>query len=191
MKRHPSQTMRIISGSLKGRRLSCPEGTVTRPSSALVRGAIFNILGEAVDGAEVLDLYAGTGALGLEALSRGAGHVVLVESDRRAARILANNVAALDVGRKVDIVLMDCRSYLNRCRSRFQLVLADPPYDQDLSGDLLDRLAGVMGAGSVLVLQEPSSRQPSQGNHPLQLWKTRIHGRHRITLYRYQDEERK
>ncbi len=184
-----SAALRIISGRYRGRKLCCPEGKVTRPTSAVVRGAIFNMLGGLVDGEEVLDLYAGTGALGLEALSRGASHAVLVEGDRRAAEALRRNVAALGVGEQADIVAMDCLSYLHCCRSQFGLVLADPPYDEGMSGVLLEKLDGsrIMKNGGLAVIQTPSSGDPDPGGHRLRLWKTRVHGRTRISLYRFED----
>lgn len=156
----------------------------------MVRGAMFNMLGGLVEGEEVLDLYAGTGALGLEAISRGAAHAVLVEGDRRAAEVLRRNVAAMGAGEDVDIVAMDCLSYLGRCRSRFGLVLADPPYDEELAGGLLSKLggSGIMKQGAVAVVQEPLSRSPHPGTHGLGLWKTRVHGRTRLSLYRFEEE---
>jgi 16S rRNA (guanine966-N2)-methyltransferase len=182
-------SMRIISGRYRGRKLCCPGGQVTRPTSAMVRGAIFNMLGGLVDGEEVLDLYAGTGALGLEAISRGASHAVLVEGDRRAAEALRRNVAAMGAGEEVDIVAMDSLSYLARCRSRFGLVLADPPYSEEMSGALLAKLGGggTMKEGGVAVIQEPSSRSPHPGSQGLRLWKTRVHGRTRISFYRFDE----
>lgn len=184
--------MRIISGRYRGRKLSCPTGAATRPTSALVRGAIFNMLGGLVEGEEVLDLYAGTGALGLEALSRGASHIVLVEGDRRVVETLRRNVSSLGAGQEVDIVAMDCPSYLARCRSRFGLVLADPPYAEELAGDLLSRLTdnGILKEGGVLVIQEPSNRSLHPGKGGLHFWKTRTHGRTRVSLYRYEKGER-
>lgn len=189
--RATSPAMRIISGRFRGRKLCCPGGAATRPTGSLVRGAIFNMLGGLVEGEEVLELYAGTGALGLEALSRGASHAVLVEGDRRAAEALRSNVEAMGAGEEVDIVTMDCLSYLARCRSRFGLVLADPPYSEEMTGNLLAKLGGdgIMKDGGVAVIQEPSSRSPNPGGHGLSLWKTRVHGRTRISFYRYKEGE--
>lgn len=182
--------LRIIAGRFKGKRLACPPGEATKPTSGLVRGALFNIVAGLLPGAEVLDLYAGTGALGLEALSRGAEHAVLVEGDRRAAGALRDNVDSLGAGGQADLVAMDALSYLDRCRSRFDLVLADPPYAEDLTGALLARLEerGVLKGNGVAVVQEPSRRPVCPGHGNLVLWKSRSHGRTRLALYRNQQE---
>lgn len=183
--------IRIIAGRYRGRRLSCPGGLETRPTGGLVRGALFNMLGGLVEGAQVLELYAGTGALGLEALSRGAEHAVLVEGDRRAVEVLRGNVAALGAGEAADIVAMDCLSYLDRCRSQFDLVLADPPYAEDLTEPLLARMRqrGILSVDGVAVIQEPAQRPLRRGAGTLGLWKSRSHGRTRLALYRNEMEE--
>src|SRR5919206_4033417 len=120
---------RIVAGTLGGRRLTAPPGRDTRPTSDRVREALFSILGP-VDGADVLDLFAGSGALGLEALSRGAAHATFVESDREACRTINRNLDKL--GLENATVL--CQNVLTALRadartgSRYDLVLLDPPY---------------------------------------------------------------
>lgn len=117
--------MRIIAGSAKGRRLKAPrEGT--RPLTGRVREALFSSLGERVVGARVLDLFAGSGSIGLEAASRGAADVVFVENDRNAARVLGDNVAVVGLGGTV--VRSDVVKYLGSSTDRFDLVFVDPPY---------------------------------------------------------------
>ena len=117
--------MRIIAGSAKGRRLKAPrEGT--RPLTGRVREALFSSLGERVVGAKVLDLFAGSGSIGLEAASRGASAVVFVENDRDAVRVLSDNVAAVDLGGTV--IRADAVKYLESSSDRHDLVFVDPPY---------------------------------------------------------------
>ena len=131
--------MRVIAGSRGGRRLASPAGTRTRPTSDLVRGAIFNSLtarGE-VEGAVVADLFAGSGALGIEALSRGAAEAVFVDSSRAAARTIAANLAALDLRGTVLTQKVE-RWHAGR---PLDLVLADPPYEWDGWDTLLGMLA--------------------------------------------------
>lgn len=189
--RRAAGNLRILAGSLKGRRLACPSGLVTRPTSGLVRGALFNILAGLLPGAEVLDLYAGTGALGLEALSRGAAHAVLVEGDRQAIGALRKNIESMGAGSRADLVAMDALAYLDRCRSRFDLVLADPPYAEDLTEALLSRIAAseILKEDGVAVLQEASRRPACQGVGPLSLWKSRVYGRTRLSFYLNQQEQ--
>ncbi|RZQ64741.1 16S rRNA (guanine(966)-N(2))-methyltransferase RsmD [Amycolatopsis suaedae] len=152
---------RIVAGSAGGRRLRVPPRG-TRPTSERVREALFNALEVAgeLDGAAVLDLYAGSGALGLEALSRGAGSALFVEADRRAAAILRDNVAALGLGGEVrhgraEAVLSAGSG------EPFDLVLADPPYDvgdAELTGVLTALTAGRWLAGGALVIVERATR---------------------------------
>jgi 16S rRNA (guanine966-N2)-methyltransferase len=156
--------MRIIAGMLKGRRFESPRKGV-RPTRDRVRESIFAILGELLVEAEVLDLYAGSGGLGLEALSRGARAVCWVEQDRATAVILRRNVAALAAaipGARTRIVCGDARRFLARGASgSFGLVFADPPYEKSAAGEfghLLTALAvsGVLVPGGVLVYEMSS-----------------------------------
>ena len=125
-------SLRIIAGSLGGRRIQAPSGSGTRPTREAVREAWFNVIGERICGARVLDLYAGSGALGFEALSRGAASVRFVESDRRVLRVLRVNVEELGVGDRADVMARDALAVvrgLSRGVGRdWDVVLADPPY---------------------------------------------------------------
>jgi 16S rRNA (guanine966-N2)-methyltransferase len=120
--------MRIIAGAAKGRRLAAPRSG-TRPFTGRAREAIFSSLQQRIPGAAVLDLYAGSGSLGLEALSRGAASAVFVESDRTAVRVLSDNVASVDLGGTV--VAADVVRFLQRDRATYDLVFVDPPYALD------------------------------------------------------------
>jgi 16S rRNA (guanine966-N2)-methyltransferase len=118
--------LRIIAGELRGRRIDAPKGTVTRPTSDFVRETAFNLIGP-VDGAVVLDLYAGSGALGLEALSRGAERVLFVDSSREACRTIGWNLEKL--GLEAAVLCQDAARALSAERGPYDLILADPPYD--------------------------------------------------------------
>ena len=122
--------MRIVAGEFKGRRLHAPRGAGTRPTADRVREALFSILGD-VSGARVLDLYAGSGALGIEALSRGAESALFVERDQQALAALRRNLEA--VGADADVRRQDVSRFLARPEGTFDLVFCDPPYD-DASG---------------------------------------------------------
>lgn len=146
--------MRVIAGTARGRRLEAPRGSRTRPTADRVREALFSALARLLDGARVLDLYAGSGALGIEALSRGAGHATLVEQDARTARLIRRNLAAADVADRADVVTADAgRWAASYSGMPFDLVLADPPYAQPL-GPLLDLVAGLpLTAGATVVVE--------------------------------------
>jgi len=156
---------RIIAGRAGGRRLTVPEGEVTRPTSDRVREALFSTLGSLtdLDDARVLDLYAGSGALGLEALSRGAAHVTFVERDRRALTCLRANIAATRLG-PTTVRADDAARVLARAPEHpVDLVLADPPYltPADRVRAVLDRgLASGWLADGGLVVVERSARAP-------------------------------
>ncbi len=132
--------MRVVAGELRGWRIEAPPGTDTRPTTDKVREAVFNALGslDVVRDAVVLDLFAGSGAMGIEALSRGAAEVVFVERDRSALRTLRDNLRALGLDDRARVVQGDA---LSRARDlSADLVLADPPYDFDAWTDLMVRL---------------------------------------------------
>lgn len=144
--------LRIVAGVHGGRRIVVPPGRHVRPTREMVREAWFSALGEAVAGARVLDLFAGSGALGLEALSRGARSVVFVESDRRSAAVLRGNLEELGEEERGRVVRADVGSFLEglEASDRFDLAFADPPYDSDWPGRLATalrerRFAGLLG----------------------------------------------
>ncbi|HZS34585.1 MAG TPA: 16S rRNA (guanine(966)-N(2))-methyltransferase RsmD [Methylomirabilota bacterium] len=157
--------MRIIGGRDRGRRLRAPRGFRTRPTGERVREALFDILGPAVVGARALDLFAGSGAVGLEALSRGAARVVFVERDPAALRALRANLAALGASREAARVVADdvvaALGELGRLEAPFDLVFLDPPYTSGLAARALAALgpAGVCRPGAEVVVQH-STRSP-------------------------------
>lgn len=126
--------MRIIAGNFKGRKLCSPKGCRTRPTSDRVREAIFSIIGNRVEDSRVLDLYSGTGAMGLEALSRGAEHAVFVEKDPAAVQCIKVNIDRCGCPERTAIVNSQVLSFLGTARmwKGFKLVFADPPYEGDL-----------------------------------------------------------
>ena len=150
---------RIIAGAWGGRRLATPRGSDTRPTSDRVREALFSSLESELggfDGLRVLDLYAGSGALGLEAMSRGAAHVDLVESGKVAAQAITANIAELGAsGAKLH--RMTAERFVNACTDAYDLVFLDPPYDMPTAD--LTRLVGALPAGGLVVV-ERSSRGP-------------------------------
>ena len=152
-------SLRIIAGRLKGRRLQGPTAEGVRPTSDRLRETLFNVLGPTLDGARVLDAFAGTGALGLEALSRGARHVTFVERDRRAIAVLAANVARCDAEKACAIIREDFH-HMTGTTARFDLVLLDPPYDAaDLEAVL--SIAGPLVAGGGRLVLEHARRRVS------------------------------
>ncbi|MCY4664264.1 MAG: 16S rRNA (guanine(966)-N(2))-methyltransferase RsmD [Acidimicrobiaceae bacterium] len=140
-------SIRVVSGSAKGRRLAAPDGDVTRPTPNRVREAVFNSLYSlgAIDGAQVLDLFAGTGALGIEALSRGAAEAVFVERDQSVASVLRSNLEATRLAHAATVMVVDVETALDvLAQRRFDVALVDPPYDFDAWPQLLSRVPAEM-----------------------------------------------
>ena len=156
--------MRVVAGELGGRRLVAPRGWRVRPTSDRVREAIFSALGD-IGGARVLDLYCGTGALAIEALSRGASRATLVDRNVRAA---LGNVRSLGLDDRVDLVRADAISWLKRIARSFDLIFVDPPYKlADRLGPELDlHLSQHLAAGGRVIAESPA-RRPLELSLPL------------------------
>ncbi len=171
--------MRVVAGRFKGRRLTAPRGTRTRPTADRVREALFSMLGD-LDGARVLDLYAGSGALGIEALSRGAATAVFVERDPQAVAAIERNLAPLGV--EATVARADALRWLARVEGEFDLVFCDPPYDvaSRLAGALAERLA-VLTPDDARIVTESDKRHPLQ--LPFPLLTERSYGDTRIAIH--------
>jgi 16S rRNA (guanine(966)-N(2))-methyltransferase RsmD len=156
--------MRVIAGELRGRRLRTRKGPSTRPTSERARAGLFDWLGPRIEGAQVLDLFAGNGCLGIEALSRGAASATFVERDRGALSALRANLTELGLTDSTRVLSVDARRALSDLRSRrrrFDVILADPPYGGRWSEALLgcNGLAGLLRPGGSVIL-ERSQREP-------------------------------
>jgi 16S rRNA (guanine(966)-N(2))-methyltransferase RsmD len=152
--------VRIIAGRYRRRRLKTPSWEGLRPTSDKLREALFNILAARIEGAQVLDGFAGTGAIGIEALSRGASSVIFVESNRRAAALIAENLSGCGVEQGYTIECGDVEAVLRRLpdTARFDLIVLDPPYDADRIDDVLAAAGDRLAARGVLVLERASRR---------------------------------
>jgi 16S rRNA (guanine966-N2)-methyltransferase len=156
--------MRVIAGQFKGRRLKAPAWEGLRPTSDKLRETLFNILAPHVAGARVLDGYAGTGAIGIEALSRGAAHVTFVDNDRRAAALIEENLSACGVADGYTIRCADVVAALTGlpAADAFDLILLDPPYDIENARAALDAAAGHVARDGLVVLERATRREPAE-----------------------------
>jgi 16S rRNA (guanine966-N2)-methyltransferase len=145
--------MRIIAGKLGGRVFNAPSGNRTHPMSDKVRGALFNSLGD-VTGLTMLDCFAGSGAIGFEALSRGAYEATLIDADRQAQATIATNIQILGLGVSAKQIRASAAAWLSTTSERFAIVVCDPPYDQ-LQSSLIVRLADRVLQDGLLVLSLP------------------------------------
>ena len=158
--------MRVIGGVAKGRRLLAPKGQAVRPTADRVKESLFNILPRDFSGMKVLDLFAGTGNLSIEALSRGADHAVLIDSSERSAAAIRENLRRLNFAAKSDVwVAPAARSLrvLARRKDGFDIIFLDPPYDQGLAQQSLDLIArcNLLNEGGTIVV-EHSGREALQ-----------------------------
>jgi 16S rRNA (guanine966-N2)-methyltransferase len=188
------RTMRVIAGNAHGRRISAPRGLETRPATARVRSSVFSRLDARFDltGARVLDLFAGSGSLGLEALSRGAAHVTFVDSSRAAAATIMKNLKVfglIDAARVLTADVMRTLTDLGAARARFDLVFVDAPYANDLSAAVLAAVVEmelVIPRGWIVVRQ--AGRAPAIAPAGLERVNEATLGDHRIALYRRFDK---
>jgi 16S rRNA (guanine966-N2)-methyltransferase len=176
--------VRIIAGQWRGRPIEAPPGTATRPTSDRAREGLFSMLQSRLgsfEGLLVADLFAGTGALGLEALSRGAAYCTFVEKDRTALDMLRGNIAALDAAERADVRPQDAARFSG---GPFHLVLLDPPYDSGLGQAALDTLAqsGSLAPGCLVSLE--TGRREAIASPGLAEVADRIYGKARIRLLR-------
>ena len=183
-------SLRIIAGALKGKKLYSVEGTKTRPTSDRVREAIFNIISMRIGGAEVLDLFAGTGAYGLEALSRGAGRAVFADVDRDAILTLKRNIQACRLQAKTKIFQWDIKKSLNRLKTiapAFNLVFMDPPYDQNLIRPGLENLLACecLAKGACIVIEHGSRESLPESQDLIQLTDQRRYGKTIVSFFAY------
>lgn len=178
--------IRVIAGEFRGRRLGVPAGARVRPTADRVRESLFNILGETVAGTRVLDLFAGSGALGIEALSRGAREVVFVERDPRALASLRGNLERLGLDRRSEVmrgsVLASLRSRLRG--ASFDLVLADPPYEDPIEPVLRALARGAcLAEGARVIVERDAGSPPPSSVEVLKLFRSVRYGQSRLDFY--------
>ncbi|WP_346026383.1 16S rRNA (guanine(966)-N(2))-methyltransferase RsmD [Beduinella massiliensis] len=183
--------MRIISGSARGRTICAPQGMDTRPTQDYVRESLFNILRARVPEARVLDLFAGSGALGLEAVSRGAQGAVFVDSGRAAVQCVKKNVAALRMETQCEVLSCDWRAAIARLSDRaFDLVFMDPPYRMENTGEMCAALlaAGALAEDGLIVVEHRRGLPPALADG-LEAADTRRYGDTEVTFVRRRQEE--
>ena len=179
----------MLAGELKGQRLTTPTGSTTRPTADRVRIACLDTLMPYLGAGPFLDLFAGGGGVGIEALSRGAPSAVFVELDGRALRALRDNVERLGLGDRARVMREDAaRAVLALARrgDRFAVVFLDPPYDSPRAASALEAIAvgAALAPGALVVLQHPTKSPPPDALGVLRVWKTRRFGETTLTFFR-------
>ena len=180
--------MRVIAGEARGRRLEALPGTdVTRPTLSQVKEAMFSIVQFDLPGARVLDLYAGSGQLGIEALSRGAARCVFLDESREAVSIVMRNCKACGVFDRSRVNIGEAARFLSACREQFDLVLLDPPFHYDTLNEVLPALADKVAPGGVVLAESEREAALPERAGALVLAKQYYYGK--IMVSRYEKEE--
>ena len=181
--------MRVITGTARGKKLKTLDNLDIRPTSDMVKEAIFSIIQFDVPGSSVLDLFAGSGQLGIEALSRGASHCVFVEKNRSAYEIVNDNLDHCDLKKNSRVLLMDSIDYLKVAKSGLDIALLDPPYRQGLIEKALPLLDSKMNEGSIIVCEHEKELTLAENYGRMQLHKRYKYGKIAVTVYRIPTEK--
>ena len=174
--------MRVITGTARGRRLKTPEGMDIRPTTDNVKESVFNILQFDIEGRRVLDLFAGTGQLGIECLSRGAREVVFIDQSRDAVKIVKENLKAC--GFSAPVLQQDALSYLGAC-GKFDLIFVDPPYDAGLYKPVLEKinLIDILSEGGIILCESRRETEMPDMQAPYLKRKEYRYGKVKLSLY--------
>ena len=172
----PRTRVRVTGGSLRGFQLAEPGGDRLRPTSARVREAIFNMLAARIEDAAVLDLFAGTGALGIEALSRGAARAVFVENHRSSARAIVQSLARAEMAGRGSVVRGALPGALDAAEGPFDLIFLDPPYDSEQASPTLSAVGPLLAGGGLVVYEHRSRYNPPERPLGLELSDRRVYG---------------
>lgn len=183
--------MRIIAGTYASLRLETLKGQATRPTLDKVKEAVFSALGGMFDGGTMLDLYAGSGAIGLEAVSRGMNQAVLVDQSHAAAEIIRKNIALLGCQKQTRLLAMNDRKALSLLAKegvQFDLVYLDPPYEKQHNEEVMTYLVehGMLKNGARVVIEAKKEENYTQTFGPLQYQKEKVYGIMKITYYRFE-----
>lgn len=178
--------MRVIAGKAKGIQLKTPEGMLTRPTTDRVKEALFSIIQFELPGAVVLDLFGGTGQLGIEAISRGAKRAVFVDARREACQLIKENLKKAHMEAEGGVVQGDYLEYLNRCREKFDIILLDPPYAEVFLENAIKRITeiDILQSGGIIVAERPLGKELPWEFDGYTRSKDYKYGKILLTLYR-------
>ena len=177
--------MRVISGTARGRRLKELPGLDTRPTTDKVKESVFNIIQFDIEGRKVLDLFGGTGQLGIEALSRGAEHVTFVDYAPAAAKIIRENLAVTGFSDQAKVVQSDWQAFLSGCREKFHLIFLDPPYRKTMLENALETIAAIdiLSEHGIIVCESPLDKELPDLAGPYEKGRDYRYGQIKVTLY--------
>lgn len=178
--------MRVITGSAKGVRLLTPEGMKTRPTSDRVKEGLFSIIQFELEGRSVLDLFAGTGQLGIEALSRGAKNAVFVDQAQPAVKLVKENIARARMQDMATVVQADYESFLRSCKQKFDIIFLDPPYAEKFLENALNAISeiDILRDGGIIICEKPVEKELKDDFSGLVRQKDYRYGKTSLVLFR-------
>ena len=178
--------MRVITGKARGIQLKTPEGLTTRPTADRVKEALFSIIQFEIPGARVLDLFGGTGQLGIEALSRGAKSATFVDAGEPACRLIRENLRRTRLEAEGRVVRSDYLDYLKRCREEYDIILLDPPYAEVFLENALKQIAeiDILQSGGIIVAERPLGKELPWEFEGFTRSKDYKYGKTLLTIYR-------
>lgn len=178
--------MRVITGTARGVPLRAPKGLDTRPTLDQVKEGMFSAVQFEIEGRRVLDLFAGSGQLGIEALSRGASHCVFVDAGREPCRVIRENLERTRLADRASVVQSDYLRYLRACRERFDLILLDPPYAEVFLENALNSISeiDILTNGGIILCERPAEKALPESLPGLERSREYRYGRACVTMYR-------
>ena len=178
--------MRVITGTARGRRLKEPVGLETRPTADRVKEGIFSSIQFEIEGRRVLDLFGGTGQMGIEALSRGAAHCTFVDLRKEAVGIIRDNLTLTGLADRAAVVQADYQAFLSRCRETFDVIFLDPPYNSGMLEKALETITAIdiVSENGIIVCESPAESVLPEGTAPYEKGREYRYGKIKITLYR-------
>ena len=185
--------MRVISGSARGRRLKGLQGMDTRPTTDKVKESLFNIIQFEIEGRRVLDLFGGTGQLGIEALSRGADHCTFVDMRKEAAALIRENLRLTGLSERSRVVQGDALSFLSSCGEKFDVILLDPPYHTELLEKSVERITefDILREHGIMICESAAERELPALPPPYERGREYRYGKIRLTVCRRAGSDRR
>ncbi|NLU24760.1 MAG: 16S rRNA (guanine(966)-N(2))-methyltransferase RsmD [Clostridiales bacterium] len=183
--------MRVITGSARGRRLKELEGMETRPTTDRVKEGLFSAIQFDIEGRRVLDLFAGTGQLGIEALSRGAVHATFVDCRKDAVALIRENLAVTNLTNRARVVSGDSLAFLTSQKEKFDLVFLDPPYAADLLEKALDLATrfDILSPNGIIIVESPTEKVLPAPKSPYGFYRDYCYGKIKLTIFRREGNE--
>lgn len=181
--------MRVITGEARGRRLVALEGDEVRPTTDRVKEGLFNIIQFDLEGASVLDLFSGSGQLGIEALSRGAKHCVFVDSSNKSIEVTKENLKSVGFTKRASVFCGDARSYISLSRDVFDVALLDPPYNKNILPEILPVVASKMSDNGVIICESSLNEELPQCAGEFDLFREYKYGKIKLTVYRKKSDK--